>query len=52
MACQGAGGSMACQGVWGAERVDSPVRPDIARSHCAVAAAYAARCSAPAAAAV
>ena len=36
----------------GAERVDSPVRSDIARSHCAVAAADAARCSAPVAAAV
>ena len=35
-----------------AERVDRPVRPGIARSRCAVAAAYAARCSAPAGAAV
>ena len=36
----------------GAERVDRPARPDIARSHSSEAAADAARCSAPAAAAV
>ena len=36
----------------GAEREDRPARPGVARSRCAVAAAYAARCSAPAGAAV